>query len=91
MLFDWAPWKAGSNQLKHRLTFEFGTRVFEDPLHIVYDVSRPQDGEERRKAVGLIEGKLYCVVHTMRGGVCWIISARRTNPGEDKAYGNLRP
>ncbi len=90
MPFDWAPWKADSNELKHQVTFGFAVRVFADRKHMTYDVSRPEDGEERRKAVGLVEGKLYCLVYTMRGDVCWIISARRTNSEEDKAYGNLR-
>lgn len=73
------------------MTFGFALGVFSDPRHVVYDVSRPEDGEERLKAVGVVEDKRYCVVHTMRGGLCWIISARRTNPKEDRAYGDLRP
>jgi uncharacterized DUF497 family protein len=90
MIFDWDPSKADSNQVKHGRTFGLAGRVFSDPKLIVYDVSREQDGEERQKAVGMVEGKLYWVVHTMRGEVCWIISARRTIPKEDKAYG-FRP
>jgi uncharacterized DUF497 family protein len=35
----------------------------------------------------MIEGRLYCVVYTMRDSVCRIISARRANAKETKAYG----
>ena len=41
--------------------------------------TREGDREARRKAVGLIEGKLYVIVYTDREGVCRIISARKTN------------
>jgi hypothetical protein len=53
------------------------------------DASREGDGDARRDAVGLIEGRLYAVVHTDRGGVCRLISARRTNATEQKAYGPI--
>jgi uncharacterized protein len=88
--FDWTLSKADSNERKHGLDFRFGIRVFKDRRHIIYDVSRSKDGEERFKAVGMVDGKLYCVVFTMRDDVCRIISARRTNAGEDRAYANLR-
>jgi uncharacterized DUF497 family protein len=90
MLFDWAPWKAGSNERKHGLPFQFGVRVFEDSLHVDIDASRDEDGEHRRKAIGAIGGKLYSVVYTIRDPVSWIISVRRTNPKEDRLYANLR-
>jgi uncharacterized DUF497 family protein len=56
MIFDWDPSKADSNQVKHGRTFGLAGRVFSDPKLIVYDVSREQDGEERQKAVGMVEG-----------------------------------
>jgi uncharacterized protein len=61
--------------------------VFLDEERVDFDVSRSADGEERRKALGLIEGRLYCVVYTLRGSVCRLISARRANAKETKAYG----
>jgi uncharacterized DUF497 family protein len=90
MLFDWDAVKASANEHKHHISFSFASRVFKDRKYITYDVSRPGDGEERWKAVGMVETKLYCVVFTMRGETCWIISARRTNTGEDRAYGVVR-
>lgn len=91
MLFDWAPWKADSNELKHGVTFGFAVGVFQDPLYVDVDASRDEDGEQRRKAIGMVEGKLYSIVYTNRGPAIWIISARRTNPKEDRLYGEIRP
>ncbi len=85
--FEWNDAKAGSNLAKHGVPFRYATRVFLDPRLVEFDASREVDGEARRKAVGLIDGKLFIVVYTNRGGVYRIISARRTNAKEERAYG----
>ena len=87
LAFEWDDAKAESNEAKHKVPFEFATRVFLDDGRIDLDASRVQDGEDRRKAIGRIDGLLYVVVYTMRGDVCRIISARRANAKEAKAYG----
>lgn len=56
---------------------------------VAFDASREADQETRRKAVGVIEGKLFVVVYTDRGGVCRLISARRANAMEHRAYGPI--
>lgn len=84
--FEWDDDKARLNLAKHGVSFAFGTRVFIDPSSIDIDVSRGRDQEVRRKAVGRIEGKLYAVVYTDRAGVRRLISARRTNRTEERAY-----
>lgn len=80
--------KAAGNVAKHRVTFAFAARVFLDPDRVELDASRAADGETRFKVIGMVEGKLYVVVATRRGDVCRIISARRTNEAEDRAYGH---
>ncbi len=85
--FEWDDAKAESNLAKHGVPFGYATRVFLDSRRVDWDASRPGEGEARRKVVGLIEGKLYVVVYAERGGVRRIISARRTNATEDRAYG----
>jgi hypothetical protein len=52
------------------------------------DVSRERDGEQRLKAIGAVGGALFTVVFTPRGDVCRMISARRSNKSEEKAYGH---
>lgn len=85
--FEWGDKKAASNEAKHGVPFIYATRVFLDDGRIDFDSSRSSDGEDRRKVVGKIEERLYCVVYTLRGRVCRIISARRANAKETKAYG----
>lgn len=85
--FGWDERKALSNALKHGVSFEFTSRVFDDPAYVDADASREADGENRRKAIGMIDGKLY----TLRFSTVWIISARRANPKEDRQYGHIRP
>jgi len=51
--------------------------------------SRPEDGETRAKLIGAIEGRIFTVVFTRRGGLIRLISARRANAQETRAYGPL--
>ena len=91
MRFAWNPEKAERTLAERGLSFEFALRVFLDPKHIDFDVTRPEQGEERRKVVGTIDGRLYTVVYTMRGDVTWLISARRANKAEVRKYGPVHP
>ena len=89
--FDWHDAKAAKTETERGITFGFASRVFLDPARIDFDVSRPEEGEERRKAVGVIDGRLYTVVYTMRGDETWLISARRANKAEERKYGPVHP
>lgn len=87
LLFEWDEDKAARNAAKHHVTFAFAVRVFHDPDHVELDATRPEDMEPRFKVVGEVERRLHVVVVTRRGDVYRVISARRTNAAEDKAYG----
>ena len=87
--FEWDDAKALRNQAKHNVEFSYATNVFLDPNRADIDVSRMQDREMRRKAIGLIEGQLLTVVYTIRAGSIRIISARRSNSLEIRAYGSF--
>jgi len=89
--FEWDDDKATSNLAKHGIPFQYATRVFLDPELVAFDASRAGDHEIRRKAVGMIEGRLFAVVYTDRAGICRIISARRANVKEFRAYGPVQP
>jgi uncharacterized DUF497 family protein len=86
MEFEWDSAKDEANLFKHRLRLAFGRRVFEQDDHIVVSSHRHADGEERSKAIGMIEGKLYTVVHVWRDDVVRLISVRRSNAGEQRDY-----
>jgi uncharacterized DUF497 family protein len=85
-VFAWDDRKEAITIAERRLSFAYAARVFEDPSTVQIDASRAQDGEARRKAIGMIEGRLFVVVYVMRGEICRIISARRTNRQEDRIY-----
>jgi uncharacterized protein len=72
---------------KHAVPFTVAIAVFADPDHIVIDTLRAEDGEYRQKIVGLIQDRILTVVFVTRGEVCRLISARRSNAKEERAYG----
>jgi uncharacterized DUF497 family protein len=63
--------------------------VLLDEAVVDLDTSRETDGEARRKAVGVIEGRVFTVVYVQRKEAIRIISARRANATERKAYGQI--
>ena len=80
------PQKDLINRRRHKLSLAFGERVVKDDDHLIVPSIRPQDGEERYKVIGKVEGKLYTGVYTWRDGLRRFISVRRSNTGEERAY-----
>jgi len=85
--FEWDEAKAASNEAKHGVRFDYAARVFLDGRVVTLDVTQEHQGESRRKAVGQVDGRIFAVVYIERQGVTRIISARRCNEKEAKAYG----
>ncbi len=90
MRITWDPNKDRSNKLKHKVSFEVATLVFEDPLHLSR-LDRIVDGEERWLTMGMVGGVLILIVaHTWEeaGGemAIRIISARKADNRERKRY-----
>jgi uncharacterized DUF497 family protein len=85
--FEWDEEKATSNFAKHKISFEASIAAFVDPDALHLDATRQGDGENREKLVGMIEGRLFTVVFTLRDEVVRMISARRANKREEKSYG----
>jgi len=90
LAFEWDDGKAAANITKHGVAFEYAVRVFLDPDMVAFDASRSAEGETRYKAVGKIEARLFVLVYTDRGEARRVISARRANTKEQKAYGPLQ-
>jgi uncharacterized DUF497 family protein len=88
MRFEWDEAKAAANLAKHGVAFPDAAFVFADPAHLTIDASRADDGEARLKAVGMVAGRLMTVVFTVRAKAVRIISARRANDKERRAYGS---
>ncbi len=93
MLFEWDPNKAIANQEKHRLSFAVAARVFLDPARIEIFDDREEYGEDRWITIGMVDPAVLVVVYTMRGQdgeTIRLISARRANENEKRAYGQFR-
>lgn len=86
MEFEYDPAKDEGNRFKHGLPLAFGKRVFDDPQHQVLTSFRPIDAEDRYKAVGMVEGKLFAAVYVWRGTAIRLISVRRSNDNEQRDY-----
>jgi uncharacterized protein len=74
------------NRFKHQLPLAFGKRIFDDPDVMLLPTMRVGDDEERWKAVGYVDGKLYTAVHVWRDEAARMISVRRSNDGERRDY-----
>ncbi len=88
MEFEWDAAKDASNRSKHSISFTEAIAAFADPRLIVLDATRGEDGEDRSKAIGRIGDRLFVVVYAERGPVTRMISARRANRKEERAYGD---
>ena len=89
MRVSWDRNKNSSNQRKHRVSFEVAARVFLDPRRIEMYDDREDYGEDRWITIGAVEAAVLVVVYTVRdegGEVIRLISARRANAQEKRAY-----
>lgn len=86
MDFDYDPDKDANNRDKHRLSLAFGERVFAAIDHVILPSIRAKDAEERYKAIAIVDGKLYTVVHVWRGDIVRMISVRQSNASERRDY-----
>ena len=90
-LFEWDPEKAEANERKHGVSFGEASTVFGDP----YARTRPDPlhsfEEDRWVTLGYSEqGRLLVVVHTDRGEMIRLISARLATGGERRTYAESR-
>lgn len=85
--FEWDSIKADINRIKHGITFEEATTVFDDPLAVIFDDEEHSLYEIREIIVGhSIQSKLLFVSFTERDGSIRIISARRATVREQREY-----
>ncbi len=87
MQFEWNPYKNDTNETKHGISFLDALDVFDDPNHIIEDVTRPEHGETRHTAVGKIGDRFFTIIFTDRITARRIISVRRSRTHERRQYG----
>jgi uncharacterized DUF497 family protein len=85
MLFEWDETKNRINLEKHGLDFN-AVFTFDWENAFIADRTREGDGEQRYAALGVYAGKIHTVVFTKRGRTVRIISLRRANRTEERAY-----
>ena len=84
--FEWDEAKNASNLIKHGISFDEATLIFEGSVLTVPDV-RFDYGESRSISIGSIQSVVFVsVVHTERNGSIRIISARLANRTERRLY-----
>jgi hypothetical protein len=79
--FDWDPSKHERNRRERGFGFDYAARIFAGPTLEAID-RRNDYGEERIRAIGEIDGRVFVVVYTDRSRVRWIISAWKAS-GKD--------
>ena len=85
MDFEFDPDKSERNARLRGFDFAFAARVFEGRV-ITFVDERADYGEVREIAIGSIDGKLFKVTYTDRGGVRRIISAHRASRQESRKW-----
>ncbi len=94
MDFEWDDEKAEVNWRKHHVEFELAAQVFFDPHRIEKYDSAHADGEERWQTIGMAASVVLMVAYTERGltgEIIRLISARKANKHEQKAYSKILP
>jgi uncharacterized DUF497 family protein len=87
MLFDWDEEKAKSNLVKHGISFDEATSVFDDPLFLTFADPEHSLREQRFLIMGeSARGRLLVVSYTDRKDITRLISARPATRKERKAY-----
>ena len=85
--FEWDPLKAKNNLLKHQVTFEEASSIFNDPQFITFLDDEHSTNEERYISIGISNKKrVLMVAHTERKDKVRIISARKATDNEEKFY-----
>ena len=87
--FEWDPRKAQANDAKHGVSFEAAITAFNDPLQWREpDLKHSTPHELRERLIGESAAGILMIVYTNRSpeSVCRIISARKANRRDRRAY-----
>ena len=86
--FGWDNEKRDRVLRERGIDFEELRFVFDGPT---IALRSDRSGEARYMVCGFLDGLELVVICTLRGGVCWIITARRASKNERKEYHNRLP
>ena len=83
--FEWDENNRAAHLAKHGVDFRRAAKLFDGPTVETVD-DRFDYGEARINAMGDVDGRVYFVTYTWRGVNRRIISARKANDDEQRAY-----
>ena len=87
MDFEWNPDKAQRNLIKHGVSFDEASTLFNDINLIIEEDVEHSLGEARFRALGVSsQGRVLVVIYNPRRETIRIISARKAEPKEVRYY-----
>ncbi|MCX5817146.1 MAG: BrnT family toxin [Proteobacteria bacterium] len=87
MEFEWDEVKAGENLKKHKVGFDEGKTIFNDPFLLTFPDIDSSETEERYVNIGLsFSDRVLVLIHTERHGKIRIISCRKAKARERRHY-----
>jgi uncharacterized DUF497 family protein len=86
MDFEWDMAKSDLCQISRNFDFTYVMSIFIDPNLLIEKDQRWDYGEERFRALGSLDEKVFVVIYTNRPTAIRIISARRANRREVRRY-----
>lgn len=87
LTFEWDEVKARENVKKHKVDFDEGKTIFNDPFLLTYPDVDSSEAEERYVNIGLsVRDRVLVLIHTERQGKIRIISCRKATALERRHY-----
>jgi len=87
LTFEWDEVKAKENLMKHKVPFDEGKTIFNDPFLLTYPDVDNSETEERYIDIGVsAKDRILVLIHTERQGKIRIISCRKATARERRGY-----
>ena len=87
LLFEWDEVKARENLKRHKVSFDEGKTIFNDPFLFTYPDIDSSEAEERYINIGLsVKNRVLVLIHTERQSKIRIISCRKATARERRHY-----
>ena len=87
LAFEWDEAKARENLKKHKVGFDEGKTIFNDPFLLTFPDVDSSEVEERFVNIGLSSrDRVLVLIHTERQGRIRIISCRKARATERRHY-----
>lgn len=87
LTFEWDEVKARENLIKHKVPFDEGKTVFNDPFLLTYPDVDHSETEERYVNIGVsAKDRILVLIHAERQGKIHIISCRKATVRERRNY-----